>query len=149
IPGSDRARAGVDRARAGGNPGFVTVRPGGRFCRHKSIRSLRWRDMGGAAVVRGGLISVAAIGLAACGAAATATPPVQPASPAAKTSGNGALAGNWHELSVTTSPLARNSAGFAYDAATQNVVMSGGRHGCGASATSYTDTWTLDGTVWR
>src|SRR5205807_9915454 len=141
IPGSDRARAGVDRARAGGKSGFVTVRPGGRFCRHKSIRSLRWRDMSGAAVVRGGLISVAAIGLAACGAATTATPPVQPASPAAggtaKLSVNPAVADNWHELTTTNPPLARNSAGFAYDAATRNVVLSGGRHGCGASATSY------------
>src|SRR5437879_12995623 len=99
--------------------------------------------MSGAAVVRGGLISVAAIGLAACGAATTATPPVQPASPAASSSAkaslSGALAEAWHQLPTTNNPLARKPAGFAFDAATQNVVLSGRRHGGGASATSHTD----------
>ena len=109
--------------------------------------------MSGAAVVRGGLISVAAIGLAACGAATTTTPPVQPASPAASSSAKASLSGTlaeaWHELPTANNPLARNSAGFAFDVATQNVVLSGGRHGCGANATSYTDTWTLNGTTWH
>src|SRR5438105_4060688 len=109
--------------------------------------------MSGAAVVRGGLISVAAIGLAACGAATTTTPPVQPASPAAggtaKLSVNPAVADNWHEVTTTNRPLARSSAGFAYDAATRNLVLSGGRHGCGPSATSYADTWLLDGSTWH
>jgi len=109
--------------------------------------------MSGAATLRGGLIAATMLGCAACGAATATTPPAQPVSPAAsgtaKLSVNSAAAADWREVSVANRPLARNSAGFAYDAANQTVVLSGGRHGCGPSATSYSDTWILDGSTWH
>jgi hypothetical protein len=54
----------------------------------------------------------------------------------------------WTQLSPSTAPLARNSAGFAYDAATGTDLLTGGRTGCGPSAGQYVDTWSWNGATW-
>jgi hypothetical protein len=54
----------------------------------------------------------------------------------------------WTQLTPASAPLARNSAGFAYDAATGTDILTGGRTGCAPSAGEYTDTWSWNGTTW-
>ena len=54
----------------------------------------------------------------------------------------------WTQLSPSVAPLARNSAGFAYDAATGTDLLTGGRTGCGPGAGQYIDTWSWNGATW-
>jgi hypothetical protein len=94
----------------------------------------------------------ALIGLVSCGTAngpGGTPPPVQAGSTQASPAVGTGSASQWVELTVGAGPLARNSGGFAYDPGSGRLLLSGGRHGCGPSATSYIDTWTLDGSTWQ
>ena len=55
----------------------------------------------------------------------------------------------WRHITTNAPPLPRNSAGFVFDPATNNIVLTGGREGCGGDSTTYTDTWTLTGSEWQ
>ena len=56
---------------------------------------------------------------------------------------------DWRQLAPSTAPLARNSAGTAFDAANGTMVVSGGRHGCALTSAIYSDTWSWNGTTWK
>lgn len=56
--------------------------------------------------------------------------------------------GTWTELHPPENPLARDSAGFTYDAATGTVLLAGGKSGCGPDPTFYNDTWGLADGKW-
>lgn len=98
---------------------------------------------------RWSMVGLALIGVG-CG---TATAPVQPISKGGSPQPSAAVVtgavGGWVQAAVASGPLPRNSAGFAYDDRSGQMLLSGGRHGCGPSATSYVDTWTLDGNSWH
>ena len=93
-------------------------------------------------------------GAVACGSASGSNPTPTPStiqagstqSPATVVDSTGPV---WEQVAAGNGPLPRNSGGFAYDASSRRVLLSGGRHGCGPSATSYVDTWTLDGSTWQ
>ncbi len=68
---------------------------------------------------------------------------------AARTGGAaGTVDATWSPLPSRPSPLPRNSAGFAYDPVTREMVLTGGHSGCGPNPTSYLDTWALRGRRW-
>jgi hypothetical protein len=97
--------------------------------------------------------SIAVVAVAACGStSAPATPTPRPhATPSATPSPSVQVTSTqyaWTQLAPVSSPLARNSAGFAYDAATGTDILTGGRSGCAPSAGQYTDTWSWNGTTW-
>jgi hypothetical protein len=54
----------------------------------------------------------------------------------------------WTQLMTASAPLARDSAGFAYDAATGTDLLTGGRTGCSPNAGQYVDTWSWNGSTW-
>jgi len=99
------------------------------------------------------LAGAALVAMAGCGAASgpagTSPPAVEAGSPQASGLLATGTSPQWVQLSVAPGPLARNSGGFAYDPGSGRLILSGGKHGCGPSATSYTDTWTLDSTAWQ
>jgi len=100
---------------------------------------------------RWSVAAAALTGMVACGTATGpggASPSVQAGSTESPAVTTG-TAPQWIELPVANGPLARNSGGFAYDSGSGRMLLSGGRHGCGPSATSYVDTWMLDGSTWQ
>jgi hypothetical protein len=96
--------------------------------------------------------SIAVMGITACGAtsppAATQTPRPSAAPTPSPSTVVTSTQYAWTQLTPAAAPLARNSAGFAYDAATGTDLLTGGRTGCGPSAGEYTDTWSWNGTAW-
>jgi hypothetical protein len=93
----------------------------------------------------------AGMGLIAVGCGTTAAP-AGPTAGAGSPQPSAAVqtgAGEWVQVAAANGPLPRNSAGFAYDGHSGGMLLSGGRHGCGMTATSYVDTWTLDGSTWQ
>ncbi len=54
----------------------------------------------------------------------------------------------WKKLSPGSSPLARDSAGIAYDAHSQSIILTGGETGCSPNTTDFSDTWSWNGTDW-
>jgi hypothetical protein len=92
--------------------------------------------------------SLAVVAVAACGSTstptATSTATATPSPTTVVTSTQHA----WAQLTPASAPLARNSAGFAYDAATGTDILTGGRTGCSPNAGQYVDTWSWNGTVW-
>ncbi|HXZ99253.1 MAG TPA: kelch repeat-containing protein [Candidatus Binatia bacterium] len=95
------------------------------------------------------LLVAAVIPLCASSPAATAAVQASPGSGSASP-GNGQAAYTWTEQHPTSSPLPRDSAAVAYDAATGNVMVSGGEASCSPGLPFvYTDTWTWDGTAWQ
>src|SRR5260221_8161978 len=107
----------------------------------------------GMALRRAAAAGTALTGLAGCGAAsgpgATPPPTVQAAASPASTAQATGAAWQWGRVTVAAGPPGRNSGGFAYDSGSGRVFLTGGKHGCGPSATSYVDTWTLDGSTWQ
>jgi hypothetical protein len=103
----------------------------------------------------GWIVGAVAVGaVAACGStsapSATRTPTPR-ATPTASPSPSAQVTSTkyaWTQLAPASSPLARNSAGFAYDAATGTDILTGGRTGCGPGAGQYVDTWSWNGTAW-
>ncbi|MGH7665976.1 MAG: hypothetical protein ACREOA_02915 [Candidatus Dormibacteria bacterium] len=72
-----------------------------------------------------------------------------PALRKARGSSDSATTYRWTELHPSTSPIGRDSALFVYDAATSNIVMTGGESGCsGGHVTDFLDTWTWSGRSW-
>jgi len=103
----------------------------------------------GMAARRWPAFAAALMAMAACGSAhgsGGTPPPIQAGTSSAVATGAGP---RWVEVPVAGGPLARNSGGFAYDPGSGRMLLSGGRHGCGPSATSYVDTWTFDGSAWQ
>ena len=96
--------------------------------------------------------SIGVLTLAACGAASPAptlrTGTSTPRSSATPTAAVSSTREAWTQRSPSIAPLPRNSAGFAYDAATGIDLLTGGRTGCGPSAGQYVDTWSWNGTAW-
>jgi len=106
----------------------------------------------GTALRRWSVAAVALTGMVACGTAngpGGTPPPVQAGSAEPSPAVATGTAPQWVELPVAGGPLARNSGGFADYPGSGRMLLSGGRHGCGPSATSYVDTWTLDGSTWQ
>lgn len=110
------------------------------------------RTGSGSLVLGAGCLAII-IGLAACSGSTGATTTAKPVVPAAQTSGSSRQTQqselSWTHVSTNTPPLPRNAAGFSYDVATKNIVLTGGLTGCGAGAIAYTDTWTLSGSSWQ
>jgi hypothetical protein len=97
--------------------------------------------------------SVAALAVAACGStSASTTPTPRPHATATATPSPSTVVTStqyaWTQLTPASSPLARNSAGFAYDAATGTDLLTGGRTGCSPNSGQYVDTWSWNGTTW-
>lgn len=104
---------------------------------------------GGAALAAcAGLVTLTS----ACGPA-NPSPTPHPGAPVASAPSPSAVTAEaalaWTHITTNMPPLARSSAGFVYDPSRQNIVLSGGRTGCGNGATNFTDTWTLTGTQWQ
>jgi hypothetical protein len=97
--------------------------------------------------------SVAALAVAAWGStSASTTPTPRPHATATATPSPSTVVTStqyaWTQLTPASSPLARNSAGFAYDAATGTDLLTGGRTGCSPNSGQYVDTWSWNGTTW-
>jgi hypothetical protein len=97
--------------------------------------------------------SVAVFAIAACGSTSpSATPTPRPHATATATPSPSTVVTSsqdvWTQLTPASSPLARNSAGFAYDAATGTDILTGGRTGCSPNSGQYVDTWSWNGTTW-
>lgn len=95
--------------------------------------------------------TISLVTVAACGSTSpthTATPRATPTGATTPTANVTATRFLWKQVATPSAPLARNSAGFAYDAATGTDILTGGRTGCSPSATQYLDTWSWNGTAW-
>jgi hypothetical protein len=96
-----------------------------------------------------GLVAVAACNSTPASSAHVSSAPTVRATPTgSETPGVVSTRSAWTELTPAAAPLARNSAGFAYDAATGTDLLTGGRTGCGPGAGQYVDTWSWNGTTW-
>jgi len=96
--------------------------------------------------------SLAVFAVAACGSTSTPIATPTPHATSTATSSPSTVVTStqsaWTQLTPASAPLARNSAGFANDAATGTDIQTGGRSGCSPSAGQYVDTWSWNGTTW-
>ena len=98
--------------------------------------------------------SIALLTLAACGStpaptfSASTTPRSTSTGSSTPTTGVTATRSAWTQIATSSAPLARNSAGFAYDAATGTDLLTGGRTGCAPGSGQYLDTWSWSGSAW-
>lgn len=92
------------------------------------------------------LVAVALAGLASMGLVVVVTAPPALAASAPTTSAGSTSGPSWSTASPRTSPPARSNAAMAYDGATNQVVLFGGRS---ASGKALGDTWLWDGSSWH
>ncbi len=87
------------------------------------------------------ILVLAIIAVTSCGS-------VQGAAPEAPGHASSTKLAQWKHLSPLHAPLARDSAGIAFDESSHTIILTGGETGCSPSTTYFSDTWAWNGSDW-